>query len=453
MESDLFLHSSSRESLRFQSASTAARTSVSHYSDTKTSSGKLVNGTLSRSVSQIVNQRETCGIDVASSPGVKQNKVEGHEPSRKEAKKKRERRTLEDLVCVCKELGDKSDKSGILARWKNYRQYPEWRVSLDLRLRDMIHEVVIKLEKLSRDLQTQGDASGKVRDVVRERYWEASPLTSLESTLKEEIFAPKWTRLQVKSWALYMESQIVFASICIWISNVVAQIADSEGEENSEMNSVEAGISLYNDLDLTSDIGSSDSSDEGTDINLVGYRLAADVKIPISRFTSRTRLELKRMSLVPRGTARAFQLALMFRLDVLGLASMTANWWRVGVDETDTLLLVLLSQEKKDRYPKHPLDCANAFLYLTSYIPIEDLGHRVFDKLGSLIDEILLLVVRDLRREYRRNLILAFGQRLPADIYENILDWVEAAHGIPRTGKEYARRLHHPREYAWLLVD
>ncbi|CAN9230921.1 unnamed protein product [Alternaria alternata] len=173
---------------------------------------------------------------------------------------------------------------------------------------------------------------------------------------------------------------------------------------------------------------------------LTGYSLAANVTIPISRFTSRTCLELKRMSQIPHGKARAFQLALMFRLDFLRFEKLKLEWWRKGVHETDALLLDLLDQEQKDWNPEHPLDCAHAFLSLTSYIEREQ---RVLDQLRSVLDKILSLVVRDLRREYRRHLILAFSQRLPADICEEILDWVEMAHGIPRTVEEYAEGLSH----------
>ena len=220
-------------------------------------------------------------------------------------------------------------------------------------------------------------------------------------------------------------------------------------------------------FDLTSDVSDSDSGysdyEDYRFAALTGYSLAANVTIPISRFTSRTCLELKRMSQIPHGKARAFQLALMFRLDFLRFEKLKLEWWRKGVHETDALLLDLLDQEQKDWNPEHPLDCAHAFLFLTSYIEREQRGknsnvrvykssidssHKhtgaiVLDQLRSVLDKILSLVVRDLRREYRRHLILAFSQRLPADICEEILDWVEMAHGIPRTVEEYAEGLSH----------
>jgi hypothetical protein len=169
------------------------------------------------------------------------------------------------------------------------------------------------------------------------------------------------------------------------------------------------------------------------------------------------------MSQIPHGKARAFQLALMFCLDFLRFEKLKLEWWRKRVYEIDALLLDLLDQEQKDWNPEHPLDCAHAFLFLTSYIEREQRGknsnvrvykssidssHKhtgaiVLDQLRSVLDKILSLVVRDLRREYRRHLILAFSQRLPADICEEILDWVEMAHGIPRTVEEYAEGLSH----------
>jgi len=88
--------------------------------------------------------------------------------------KTRKTRTLKDLVRVCKELGDTSDKSQLLDRWKTARKCAH-----HVRLRYITHDLVLELEQLCTDLKTQGGASGKVRDLARERYWEAdSPLTS-----------------------------------------------------------------------------------------------------------------------------------------------------------------------------------------------------------------------------------------------------------------------------------
>ncbi|CAN9135370.1 unnamed protein product [Alternaria alternata] len=355
---------------------------------------------------------EDDGTEVTSTPNVKQNEIDGRESSGK-MRKKRKRRTLKHLVRMCEKFGDNSDKSGILARWRKCLKDPRWQYAVDAglldtsRMEDMIQQHVIKLENLSRELHNQGGASGKVRDVARERFWEASPLTRVENTLKKETLVPRWTQLQLESWALYLESQMLFANLDI-------NVSDSD-----------SGYSDYEDYRFAA---------------LTGYSLAANVTIPISRFTSRTCLELKRMSQIPHGKARAFQLALMFRLDFLRFEKLKLEWWRKGVHETDALLLDLLDQEQKDWNPEHPLDCAHAFLSLTSYIEREQ---RVLDQLRSVLDKILSLVVRDLRREYRRHLILAFSQRLPADICEEILDWVEMAHGIPRTVEEYAEGLSH----------
>ena len=92
----------------------------------------------------------------------------------------RKKRTLKDLVRVCGELGHTSDKSHLLAKWKSHRKDQAWKeLPSTVRLRNMIHELVLKLEQFSRELKTIGGASGKVRNVARERYWEAnSPLTN-----------------------------------------------------------------------------------------------------------------------------------------------------------------------------------------------------------------------------------------------------------------------------------
>jgi hypothetical protein len=116
------------------------------------------------------------GTDLVNSPST----GKGHDLS-EQMHKTRKKRTLKDLVRACGKLGDMSDKSQLLAQWKLERKDIEWKAHpANVRLRKMIHELVLKLEQLDRDLQTQGGASGKVRDVARERYWEAdAPLTSM----------------------------------------------------------------------------------------------------------------------------------------------------------------------------------------------------------------------------------------------------------------------------------
>ncbi|CAN9218277.1 unnamed protein product [Alternaria sp. RS040] len=384
---------------------------------------------------------EDNGTDVTSTPNVKQNEIGGRESSEK-TKKKGKRRTLKHLVRMCEEFGDNGDKSGILARWRKCLRDPRWHYAVDARLldttrmEDSIQQLMIKLENLYREFHNQGGAS--------------------ENTLGKEALVPRWTQVQLESWALYLESQMLFANLDIRICRGTMQFHELHkilvAQKNAEMNFlVEAcrrsDIDLSENFDLTSNFSDSDSghSDfEDSDEEdyrlaaLTGYNLAANVTIPISRFTSRTCLELKRMSQIPHGKARAFQLALMFRLDFLRSEKLKLNWWRKGVHETDALLLDLLDQEQKDWNPEYPLDCAHAFLSLTSYIKREQ---RVLDQLRSVLDKIISLVVRDLRREYRSHLILAFSQRLPADICEEILDWVEMGHGIPRNVQEYAEGL------------
>jgi hypothetical protein len=91
--------------------------------------------------------------------------------------KERKNRNFKDLVAICKELGDTSDKSALLAAWKQRREQDEdWsRTPHIIRLRKMIHDLVLRLEAHVQSLQSQ---KGKTRDIARERYWEASPLTS-----------------------------------------------------------------------------------------------------------------------------------------------------------------------------------------------------------------------------------------------------------------------------------
>jgi hypothetical protein len=140
----------------------------------------------------------------------------------------------------------------------------------------------------------------------------------------------------------------------------------------------QSDIDLSENFDLTSDVSDSDSGysdyEDYRSAALTGYSLAANVTIPISRFTSRTCFELKRMSQIPHGKARAFQLALMFCLDFLRFEKLKLEWWRKRVYEIDALLLDLLDQEQKDWNPEHPLDCVHAFLSLTSYIKREQRG-------------------------------------------------------------------------------
>lgn len=133
-------------------------------------SSKLDSSTLSTLVDTVqqsshkraANQSgEIDGTSFISSPSAKQNKHKKRDPSGK-TNKKRKKRTLKDLVRICEELGDKSDKSELLARWKYYRMDPNWKAFTDAHIKPTIHHLVIKLENLLRDFQTEGGASGKV---------------------------------------------------------------------------------------------------------------------------------------------------------------------------------------------------------------------------------------------------------------------------------------------------
>ncbi len=372
--------------------------------------------------------------DVAGSP----SKSKRRDPQGQK-NKKRKKRTLNDLVRVCEGFGDTSDKSELLARWNSCRKKESGFQSrpTNIRLRKMIHDFVLKLEQLSKDLKAQGGASGKVRDVARERYWEAdSPLTSLgkfetsqhrhcwslclfvfaENPLGEDVLASRWTPLQVESWALYLKSQILFAGLgvrfCLCIEydydsdsdsdseasdkimvaflaqafnkldndsdnheDSISDISDSDSIDRTAMESLFRNLSddFYDTTDSTSVYNDSDDSrsaelDDDDDIRWIGYKLSPDVKIPVARFASRMCIELKRLSQVQFGNARAFQLALMLRWDVLG---MTKFPWVVPVGELRVFLMNQLINERDDTYPSQPFVCVRAFLYLNSFIRIE----------------------------------------------------------------------------------
>ncbi|KAB2111591.1 hypothetical protein AG0111_0g814 [Alternaria gaisen] len=151
-----------------------------------------------------------------------------------------------------------------------------------------------------------------------------------ENTLEKETLVPRWTQLQLESWALYLESQMLFANLDISISRGTVEFHELHDilvvQKNAEMDFLveahrQSDIDLSENFDLTLDVSDSDSEysdhEDYRFAALTGYSLAANVTIPTSRFTSRTCLELKRMSQIPHGKARAFQLALMFRLDFL----------------------------------------------------------------------------------------------------------------------------------------
>jgi hypothetical protein len=102
---------------------------------------------------QVSGQNESAdGTDLANSPST----GKGRGPS-EQTHKTRKKRTLKDLVRACEKLGDTSDKSQLLSQWKFERKNIEWKAHpANVRLRKMIHELVLKLEQLDRDLQTQG---------------------------------------------------------------------------------------------------------------------------------------------------------------------------------------------------------------------------------------------------------------------------------------------------------
>jgi len=209
-----------------------------------------------------------------------------------------------------------------------------------------------------------------------------------------------WTPLQLKSWALYLESQLLFASFGVRISLVQYKHLSNKGEDkvaasfwNAAMKRLDIPgrhkalgsavdvIDTYFGDDWDSALEVSDSDDLDLDFDdddyvwFAGYRLSPNFGIPIARFTSRVCLELKRMAQVPRGNVRAFPLALILRMDVLGIARLNLFERSVPVDEIDAFLQILLSQEPRaEPYPEHPLDCAHAFLYLNYFITGETFG-------------------------------------------------------------------------------
>ena len=87
------------------------------------------------------------------------------------------------------------------------------------------------------------------------------------------------------------------------------------------------------------------------------------------------------------------------------------------------------------------------------------IGKNILVQLASLIDTMLPLVSRDLRREYRRNINPAFGRRLPPDVYAVIVDHIENAHALPKSLVEWNEMMHYgeiPRRMSYvdeMVVD
>jgi len=75
-------------------------------------------------------------------------------------------------------------------------------------------------------------------------------------------------------------------------------------------------------------------------------------------------------------------------------------------------------------------------------------GRNALHFQGPLINALIPLVSRDLRREYRRNLNLAFGRRLPAEVYEEIIDRVENAHDLPKDQADWKDKLEFMQFYS-----
>jgi hypothetical protein len=216
----------------------------------------------------------------------------------------------------------------------------------------------------------------------------------------------KLTPLQVESWALYLESQILFASLGVRFCACVESYNEQEFVDRDavqfwfntvkdlhrrrsphNLGSASDVIDAYfgDDLDASSDVSDSDSDsiisnsfDNCPSLRFAGYKLSPDVKIPIERLASRMRVELTRMSKAPGGNARAFQLALILQLDVLGSPRAIALSWLVKASNMHTFLLDQLSLEQDQGYLEHPLDCAWAFLYMSAFIAAE--SHNFYGK-------------------------------------------------------------------------
>lgn len=69
------------------------------------------------------------------------------------------------------------------------------------------------------------------------------------------------------------------------------------------------------------------------------------------------------MAEVPRGSVKAFPLALMLRMEVLGTARMIVSAQSVPANEIEVFLVAQIRQERDYPYPERPLDCAQASLF------------------------------------------------------------------------------------------
>ena len=211
----------------------------------------------------------------------------------------------------------------------------------------------------------------------------------LENPLKEDVPVSHWTALQVESWALYLEAQLLFASVGVRVSLFHDLVSTVETEDeiatqfwvdamnrlfrhpNHNLGSASDIIDTHfgDDWDSTYKVSNSDTvssvgSDDRNKIWYIGYTLRADIEIPITRFASRICLELQRMSEIPRGRVRAFSLALMLRMDVLGTRRLALFANLLPLKEIEAFLFDQIGQERDNLYPELPLDFAQAFLYL-----------------------------------------------------------------------------------------
>jgi hypothetical protein len=262
--------------------------------------------------------------------------------------------------------------------------------------------------------------------------------------LDDFVFPHDWTPVAFESWTLFIETQILIATLGVNLTLII------KGDWEADALEDDAIINSDFDSSASEDNAASDTLPNYGDMTsyedsprLAYYRIASSIKIPLICFAARTLLELQRMSKMPNGAAPAFQLTLTMHVDVLyQFCALRTFEIRLDdrLDEVQAFLLHRLTEEAVSLHPESSLDCAAAVQYINDYVTTAG-GKGCAHALRDLLEPLWPLTWRDLRREYRANLYLAVGRRLPGDIREVVLDWVEAAHHFPKSQEDYISQL------------
>jgi hypothetical protein len=249
----------------------------------------------------------------------------------------------------------------------------------------------------------------------------------------------EWTSVAFESWTLFVETQILLAALD---ANLTLIIKGGWHVDDSDDDGDNAGDEFDSDTRAADSDASSGTRYEDRP-RLAFYHLTPGENIPMARFASRMLFELQRMSKVPGGAAPAFELAITMRADVLYQLGSIKHFFNLNgdyVDEVHVFLLHRLIEERDTAHPEYPINAAGAVYYINEYV--KSLGFlRCARKLGDLLEFLWPLAWRHARREYCINLHLAVGRKLPADICEDILDWIQAAHSFPRSQAEYVEQM------------